>query len=541
MFRISIVVRRVRSSVSFSGLALSCLLSLGLTLGSLLAGVGPSEGQTWTATWTQKADPPPGSRAWIDMAFDTVQGRAVLFGGTASQPLNDVWQYDTAADQWLQLEPAQGCPSDMAHPAGRAGYSLEYDPTNQLFWIFGGVGVGCNGSARIAGKGTTTTAIVDQSLPATTVDFYKGWTVSVGDSSTYVSAYNPAMKMLTLATPLAGARWWNSYFLYPQRGGGTFSYSPSKKSWGTLTGSEPAGRLSPAMVYSTRGAAIVMFGGQGLNDTWALDLRTKSWAQMIPNQGPGSPPGLAQLTNAMVYDSNNDVFILFGGCLCASDAGPSSGDTWAYQLSTNTWSRMTPAVSPPSRQGHNLVYDSTNKAVVLFGGFDMSSGRYLNDLWVYRYDTNSWTQVFPFGSPPGRRAAAMVYDPILQRTVLYGGANSGSLQDVWALQLQRPSTVSAAPILTSVSPTSAIAGSPGFTLTVTGANFAGSSVVQWMGSTRPTTYVRSTQLQASIPASDITSSRIAQISVATAGPGGGTRSEERRVGKECRSRWSPYH
>ena len=24
-------------------------------------------------------------------------------------------------------------------------------------------------------------------------------------------------------------------------------------------------------------------------------------------------------------------------------------------------------------------------------------------------------------------------------------------------------------------------------------------------------------------------------------PGGTTRSEERRVGKECRSRWSPYH
>ena len=25
------------------------------------------------------------------------------------------------------------------------------------------------------------------------------------------------------------------------------------------------------------------------------------------------------------------------------------------------------------------------------------------------------------------------------------------------------------------------------------------------------------------------------------GPRGGSRSEERRVGKECRSRWSPYH
>ena len=26
-----------------------------------------------------------------------------------------------------------------------------------------------------------------------------------------------------------------------------------------------------------------------------------------------------------------------------------------------------------------------------------------------------------------------------------------------------------------------------------------------------------------------------------ANPGGAPRSEERRVGKECRSRWSPYH
>src|SRR2546422_9820958 len=29
--------------------------------------------------------------------------------------------------------------------------------------------------------------------------------------------------------------------------------------------------------------------------------------------------------------------------------------------------------------------------------------------------------------------------------------------------------------------------------------------------------------------------------LAVAAPAGGWRSEERRVGKECRSRWSPYH
>ena len=34
---------------------------------------------------------------------------------------------------------------------------------------------------------------------------------------------------------------------------------------------------------------------------------------------------------------------------------------------------------------------------------------------------------------------------------------------------------------------------------------------------------------------------ISNAGAAWQNPGGGSRSEERRVGKECRSRWSPYH
>ena len=34
---------------------------------------------------------------------------------------------------------------------------------------------------------------------------------------------------------------------------------------------------------------------------------------------------------------------------------------------------------------------------------------------------------------------------------------------------------------------------------------------------------------------------IAALPAIFEGPAAGTRSEERRVGKECRSRWSPYH
>src|SRR5262250_101257 len=519
--------RSMQARFGFTRRSLICLLSLGLVLGSLFAGAAPSEGQAWTATWTQKSDATPGPRAPVDMTFDTVQGRAILFGGTASAPLNDVWQYDTAADRWLQIQPAVACPSDPAQPTGRAESSLGYDPLNQLVWIFGGSEVGCSSSTRTAGKGTTTTAILDQSLPATTVDFYKGWIVTMGNASTTVTAYDPAMKMLTLAAPLSGARRWASYLFSPPNTGATFSYSPGTKSWGAPTGSQPDTRLSPAMAYSTRGAALVMFGGQGLGDTWALDAKAKSWKQMMAGQAAASPPGLAGLSSAMAYDSDDDAFVLFGGCLCMDGVGPSSGDTWVYRLSTNTWTKVTPAVSPPPRQGHNLVYDSGNKRVVLFGGVDPMTGTYFNDLWIYSFTANTWTMVFPVSSPPARRVAAMVYDQVQQRTILYGGEGIRhnapvALTDVWSLQLNPPVSVNSTPALTSLSPSTANDGGPGFTLTVTGANFASTSVVRWNGANRNTTYVRSSQLQASVAAADIASAGSAQISVSTAGSGGGT-------------------
>src|SRR5215475_6841278 len=227
-----ILNRSMQARFGLARRSLICLLSLGLILGSLLGAAAPSEGQAWTATWTQKSDAAPGSRAPVDMTFDTIQGRAILFGGSASVPLNDVWQYDTAADRWLQIQPAVACPSDPAQPTGRAESSLGYDPLNQLVWIFGGSGVGCFSSTRTAGKGTTTTAILDQSLPATTADFYKGWIVTMGNENATVTAYDPSMKMLTLTTPLSAIRRWTPYVLSPPSGGATFSYSPSTKSWG---------------------------------------------------------------------------------------------------------------------------------------------------------------------------------------------------------------------------------------------------------------------------------------------------------------------
>jgi hypothetical protein len=82
-------------------------------------------------------------------------------------------------------------------------------------------------------------------------------------------------------------------------------------------------------------------------------------------------------------------------------------------------------------------------------------------------------------------------------------------------------TSNPAPAITSLSPLSATVGGAAFTLTVTGTGFVASSVVQWNGTARPTTFVSSTQLQAAIGALDLATTGSAAIRVLSPAPGGG--------------------
>ena len=74
-------------------------------------------------------------------------------------------------------------------------------------------------------------------------------------------------------------------------------------------------------------------------------------------------------------------------------------------------------------------------------------------------------------------------------------------------------TVTAAPMvqLSSLSPASAVAAGPGFTLTATGQNFTPQSTVLWNGNPRTTTFVSATQLTAQIATADIATAVRARI------------------------------
>src|SRR6516225_3470257 len=78
------------------------------------------------------------------------------------------------------------------------------------------------------------------------------------------------------------------------------------------------------------------------------------------------------------------------------------------------------------------------------------------------------------------------------------------------------------PSLTSLTPTGGIAGGVAFILTVNGTGFISSSVVNFNGSPKTTTYVSSSQLTAMITAADISAAGSPSVTVTNPAPGGGT-------------------
>ncbi len=97
------------------------------------------------------------------------------------------------------------------------------------------------------------------------------------------------------------------------------------------------------------------------------------------------------------------------------------------------------------------------------------------------------------------------------------GSPGGGTSNAMTFTINNP-----VPVIGSISPSSATAGGPTFTLTVQGSKFVSGSVVNWNGSARTTTFVSKTKLTASIPAADIATAGTASVTVVNGPPGGGT-------------------
>lgn len=76
------------------------------------------------------------------------------------------------------------------------------------------------------------------------------------------------------------------------------------------------------------------------------------------------------------------------------------------------------------------------------------------------------------------------------------------------------------PVISNISPSSVVAGSGSMTLTVNGNNFVSGATVNFNGSPRPTSFISSTQLNATLSAADVSAAGTANITVTNPSPGG---------------------
>ena len=99
---------------------------------------------------------------------------------------------------------------------------------------------------------------------------------------------------------------------------------------------------------------------------------------------------------------------------------------------------------------------------------------------------------------------------------------SGSpLQIATVYNVTAGNPATATPTIASLSPSSAVVGSAGITLSIVGSNFASGSILLWNGLARATTYVSPTSISAQITAADLAVAGSAAITVSNTATGGG--------------------
>ena len=163
---------------------------------------------------------------------------------------------------------------------------------------------------------------------------------------------------------------------------------------------------------------------------------------------------------------------------------------------------------------------SANAAVIMFG--EVSGTARAWSAWTTT-SPGTLTELYDSPTTSAEVGAAWGTKPAAGVTGAGGAALSGGGDQHGAILVAlKPFTTHPVPTLTSISPNTKNVGDPGFPLTVIGTNFDGASVVRFNGSDRTTSFDNSTQLTATIPASDLLVAGTDNITVFNPAPGGGT-------------------
>lgn len=208
----------------------------------------------------------------------------------------------------------------------------------------------------------------------------------------------------------------------------TWSYDTASTRWQLMRPAvAPSERHYPAMVYDAESDLIVLFGGalprgRLSGETWTYNVDTDTWKEMRPGNAPSPRSSWA----GAVYDPVGDRVILHGGWIGDRDAA----DTWAYDVNANTWTKL----AEDGPRGSSLVYDGLNRRVLAFGGAP-EPGRRSADMWIFKLGANTWEQL-TVGTTPSARSSPMQYASVAGKIVLFGGSTpAGEIGETWTFDL----------------------------------------------------------------------------------------------------------
>jgi trimeric autotransporter adhesin len=314
---------------------------------------------------------------------------------------------------------------------------------------------------------------------------------STSRATSYVSATQLQFGLLPADLAAAGSA--QISVLNPAPGGGTASPSAI-----TI--------IYPAPAISSLNPTAAVAGGQ----SFILTVKGSGFAPSSIVQYNGAPRATTYLSSSAlsIVVSATDIATPATAQITVVTGAPGGGISAAATLTINNY--PVPAITSISPT--SITVNSPDTLVTVQGsGFTAFSTVQVNGSNVA---VNSSSPNYLFATLP---AAILTTVGSLSVTV----SNPGPLVSNAVTIGVTPNPV---PTLSGISPASAAAGSAAFTLTASGSNFVPTSVVQWNGSARPTTFVNSNQLTATISATDIQSLGNSNVTVFNPTPGGGTSS-----------------
>lgn len=273
-----------------------------------------------------------------------------------------------------------------------------------------------------------------------------------------------------------------------------FLFDPSVGSWSVVAPMSLARAGHSATVLAN--GRVLLTGGW----TEAASNALASAELYDPSSGAWSwtgPMMTGRAQHATVLLNDGRIFVAGG---LTDNLGTRTNSAEIYDPNLAAWTPLAPMTI--ERGGHSATAISFGR-ILIAGGYDSPTSE------IYDSTNGIWWPQNTMAIARGGHTATLLHTA---ETLIAGGQDSlGQIQS--SVQIFHPSSLPPAPQLTDAQPSSIVAGNGNFNLDVYGETFLDYYRIHWNDAMRPTVFISSAHLRATIGSQDITSPGTARVTV----------------------------